>query len=204
MDARTVDEWYPEFVRWAQGSLVLPDWPRKQDPYWDELKRMLISRRVTTSEAADAVRALFNGAGEPVKFARDFPAGLVSRVDAARRSEAARRSAALATSAAETLAREAHQRECETVWSGLDDASREEWIGLARRRMPFLTNKPKLLQTLAMAWCAFPSDIPPEHAEPPSGFGEPLRKADPPPVRRVLEHDRILDPPKPSNPDGSK
>lgn len=201
MEGRTFDEWFPKFVAWAQGSLPLSDWPRRHDAYWDELRRLMESRRVEWDEARDAVRAMFAGT-VVVEFAKSFPAALVARVEAGRREEAARKRQALAESPAETIAATEHQRICEETWATLADECREEWLELVRKRIPLLSRRPKALEALAMAWCTFPADIP-ERQPDAVDFGPPLKHAGPAAVRRVFEHDRILDgpPPTPAHPE---
>jgi hypothetical protein len=200
-EGRAFDEWFPKFVAWLQGSLPLADWPRKQDPYWDELRRLMEARRVGWEEARDAVRAMFRGEVEVI-FARSFPAALVNRVDSDRRATSARRLAERDASAAETMGTDAHQRACETAWATMDEPSREEWRQAAVKRFPFLAGKPKAVDSMAMAWAGFPADFPPDRGRPqPADFGPPLKRREPKPLRAVLDHDRILDGPPPSEPE---
>lgn len=194
MDGRTPEEWFPTFVPWLMGSLAMPDWPRRQDAFWVELQRLATEHRVTSAEAARVVREMFAGSGS-VAFAREFPVAMLARVQAIRREEAAATAARLRASASETLSASAHQSECERIWATMDEASREEWRGLVRRRMPFLAQRRTPLELLAMAWCAFPSEIPPEPTNASTDFGPPLRHREPPSLRVVMEPDRILDPP---------
>lgn len=195
------DEWFPRFARWMQESLWISDWPLAGTAYWTELHKLFADRRVTQHEATQIVREMFAGS-VPVRFAAEVPPAFVARLSGVRNEEAARKRQALAESPAETIASKEHQRICEETWATLTDECREEWRDLVRQRMPSFARRKRALELLAMAWCTFPADLPERQPEA-VDFGPPLKHAEPAAVRRVFEHDRILDgpPPTPAHPE---